>query len=233
MLGRYREALAALDTLGPSPPALSRAGVARVWILLFQGRFTQSGKTLDALSAGERRSDEAVRLAWYLARFNRDPQGMLRALEGVPAFLGDEVTSLLRADAYFLLHENAKAKAAAAEARRAIEDAPRTGLLRAKSRLELMDGHREAALALADRFVADTPITADATNGPDALYNRAVIEVQAGRTAAALSDLETLVDSQHGTTFSAATLKADPDWDPVRQDPRFVAAVEKFALREN
>ena len=63
------------------------------------------------------------------------------------------------------------------------------------------------------------PISADALDGPLIATNLAAIYAQLGRRDQALAALETLVRQIGGPT--PGMLRVEPQWDPLRDDPRF------------
>ena len=58
-------------------------------------------------------------------------------------------------------------------------------------------------------------------------WGRAVIMAQLGETGKALDEIEQLL-ARPGT-FSVHELRLDPDFDPIRDDPRYLALLRKYA----
>jgi hypothetical protein len=53
------------------------------------------------------------------------------------------------------------------------------------------------------------------------LVYAAQIQVRVGDYDAAFDQLKTALSHLSGQTMSAAMLKLDPNWEPIRSDPRF------------
>ena len=66
----------------------------------------------------------------------------------------------------------------------------------------------------------------DALEGRYVAEERARILVQAGEVDAALDEIEELLAGPG--LLSVHTLRLDPRWDPIRDDPRFHALLEKY-----
>jgi TolB-like protein len=83
-------------------------------------------------------------------------------------------------------------------------------------------GRFEEALALADLLVNENPYEKDALVAITPVYNRAMVRAITGDREGALSDLETSL-SMHGTLAPTRWfIHHNPDWDFMRDDPRFV-----------
>ena len=63
------------------------------------------------------------------------------------------------------------------------------------------------------------PISRDAYDGPLIATKLAVIYAQAGETDRAFELLDDLMKMPNGPT--PGTLRVEPEWDPLRSDPRF------------
>ena len=117
--------------------------------------------------------------------------------------------------------EAARAFAAAreavlAEAKESPNDAK---ILIMRGLVECMLGRAEEAIAAGERAAQLLPISADALDGPLVATNLAAIYALLGRREQALELLERLVRQIGGPT--PGTLRLEPQWDPLRDDPRF------------
>jgi serine/threonine-protein kinase len=88
-------------------------------------------------------------------------------------------------------------------------------------------GRREETLREARWLEQSVVYRNDAFFGPMVAHRRAKILAQAGEVDAALDEIERVLagPSWH---FSVHTLRLDPRWDPIRDDPRFQALLEKY-----
>ncbi|MEO6969432.1 MAG: hypothetical protein ABI217_00880 [Chthoniobacterales bacterium] len=77
------------------------------------------------------------------------------------------------------------------------------------------------ALGLARKSADLLPPEKDAVGGPSALTGLAEVEACAGETAEAVKNLAKLLSLPAGYSVSIASLKIDPVWDPIRNDPGF------------
>ena len=76
------------------------------------------------------------------------------------------------------------------------------------------------------------PMSHDVIVGAFYLERLARVEAEVGETQSAIDHLEQLLSSSGGETVSVATLRIDPVWDPMRDDPRFKALLAKHAVGE-
>jgi serine/threonine-protein kinase len=82
-------------------------------------------------------------------------------------------------------------------------------------------GLKDMAIAEGRRAVTLLPISRDAFAGPEYLGYLAQIYVRVGENEPAIAILKQLMSIPAGLSMSAAMLKLDPVWDPLRKDPRF------------
>jgi TolB-like protein/Flp pilus assembly protein TadD len=80
-------------------------------------------------------------------------------------------------------------------------------------------GRKEDALRGGRRAIELLPISKDAYDGPLLATNLAAIYAQVGERDLALEQLATLVEVPNGPT--PGTLRVEPEWNPLRGDPRF------------
>jgi serine/threonine-protein kinase len=80
-------------------------------------------------------------------------------------------------------------------------------------------GENEKAIAAGRRAVELTPITTDAMSGHTYLIMLAKIYARADEPYLAVKTIHTALTTPG--MISVASLQLDPDWDPIRDDPRF------------
>ena len=80
-------------------------------------------------------------------------------------------------------------------------------------------GQKEEAFAAIKRAAALAPISQDAVEGANWMGALAEVYVLTGDSEAALEQLAKVVKLPNGMTYG--NLLLNPDWDPVRDDPRF------------
>jgi TolB-like protein/Flp pilus assembly protein TadD len=90
-------------------------------------------------------------------------------------------------------------------------------------------GRKEEALREGRRAVELLPVEKDAINGPLMIKYLAMIAAWAGDKDLACEQLATAV--RPPSTVSYGQLKLEPDWDPLRGDPRFEKIVASLAPR--
>ena len=117
--------------------------------------------------------------------------------------------------------EAARAFAAAREAvlTQAKESPNDAKILIMRGLVECMLGRTAEAIAAGERAAQLLPISADALDGPLVATNLAAIYALLSRREQALELLERLVRQIGGPT--PGTLRVEPQWDPLRDDPRF------------
>ncbi|PYK40536.1 MAG: hypothetical protein DME60_07845, partial [Verrucomicrobia bacterium] len=88
-------------------------------------------------------------------------------------------------------------------------------------------GRKEEALREGRRAVDLLPLAKNALDGPDVLYSYAVICAWTGERDLAIEQLQALAKMPAGAHYG--DLRLDPDWDPLRGDPRFEKIVASLA----
>ena len=86
-------------------------------------------------------------------------------------------------------------------------------------------GEKDAAIAEAKRAMELVPESVDAFDGPVCTQSLAETYMVVGEYDKALEIVDGLLSRPSQVTV--ATLKLNPLWDPVRQDPRFIAMLKK------
>jgi TolB-like protein/Tfp pilus assembly protein PilF len=84
-------------------------------------------------------------------------------------------------------------------------------------------GLKDEAIAEGRRAVDLLPISRDAFAGTEYALQLAHIYARVGETDQAIALLQQLMSIPAGLSVSAARLRVDPSWDPLRADPRFLA----------
>jgi TolB-like protein/Flp pilus assembly protein TadD len=86
-------------------------------------------------------------------------------------------------------------------------------------------GRKEEAIREGQRAIELLPESKDAFDGPQVTVGLAQIYTWTGEKEQALQLLDHSLSTPNGLTV--ALLKLDPVWDPLRQDPRFIAMLKK------
>ena len=163
--------------------------------------------------------------AWDLHWVLDEPRREL-LLRLTPVALYDDrgLWGLVMAQAYALLGQKEEVKKYAEEARRDYErqsaEAPNDAQRHLFLGLALAYLGREVkAVAEGERALALTPITKDARGGPYYQHQVVRIHILLGHQEKALDLLEPLLKIP--SFLSPGWLKVDPNFDPLRQNPRF------------
>ena len=86
-------------------------------------------------------------------------------------------------------------------------------------------GDKAGAAAEAERAMQVLPESKDAFNGPDVTETAAKIYATIGDNDRAINLVTGLL--QRPAALTVATLKLDPEWEPLRNDPRFQKLIAK------
>ena len=107
---------------------------------------------------------------------------------------------------------------------------------RALSLLAMIDaglGRKEQAVQEAEQACNLAAFETSAMNAPIVRCNLAVVYAWNGQTDLAISELNTLVNTPAGSNLPAqptyGDFKLNPLWDPLRNDPRFTAIMNRLA----
>jgi len=237
-LRRYAEANSAYDRALAMVPDDFETQVARVQMLQTSGDFDAASKALAAIPPDIDPAGSISFARWQLALVRRQPDAALAALEHASAWLLNswpntrEPLALLRAQALAQKGEVGPAHAAFLEAQQALEgllDKPRAQA-EAQSDLALVYaglGQKDAALESGRRATETLPYSRDDMVGGYYLAQLAMVEAQVGEKQSALNHIEQLLAIPVGHVLSRASLRLDPVWDPLRNDPRFQKLCEE------
>ncbi|HEX3122069.1 MAG TPA: tetratricopeptide repeat protein, partial [Rhodanobacteraceae bacterium] len=178
---------------------------------------------------------------WYTVNLlARDYPAALAVLEQAPAgfFTQSEFTKAhYQARVFQVQDDHARAHKAWVDAREQmrirIKAEPDQATLHASLALALAgSGECDEALGEARLAVQLEPVSRNAVFGPRRLDPQARVSARCGRVDEAIDQLRHLLQIPAGEVVSAASLRLDPDWDPIRADPRFQSLLEKYSSSE-
>src|SRR5205823_3100903 len=86
-------------------------------------------------------------------------------------------------------------------------------------------GNKEEALRQARRAEELLPIARDSFDGPIIATTAAAVNAEIGENDLAIEQLHSLIGIPNGPT--GGLLRAEPEWNPLRADPRFQALIER------
>jgi tetratricopeptide (TPR) repeat protein len=242
-LRRYAEADAAYARSLAIFPGDIEAQEQRAASMMYSGDMAAAARILAAIPADTDPQGSVSLLRYKLAMTTRQPDVALAAIVNSPDWLMTRwehslaPLSLLRAQALALKGEAGPARIAFLRAEQELQsllDKPHESA-DAQSYLGLVYaglGQKEAALKAAGAAVDLLPMSRDVIVGAFYLERLARVEAQVGETESAIDHLSQLLSSAGGETVSVATLRIDPVWDPIRDDPRFNALLAKHAVGE-
>jgi TolB-like protein/Tfp pilus assembly protein PilF len=208
----------------------------RASIYQAEGNLEEAAKSLAQVNA-QTKSDVAVRIKltqfrlernMEKLRFVRDREARLQFASGIEK--GSKQVGLALAQR--VAGDTALAKTYAEQARNTLEslknDQPDNSFVAAALAVDyaLLD-LKDAALNEAQRAVTLSPSNKDRLSGPGFEENLALVEVLVGENSRATATLTRLLQTPYGgwlyspTPVTAALLKLDPIWDPLRADPGF------------
>ena len=123
-------------------------------------------------------------------------------------------------------------QAKAQETYRIVQKSASSALLQQSGRAELHMalafsnaglGLKKEAINEAQRAIELLPVSRDALSGSGMQVYAAQVFVRVGDFGSAFEILQAALTQLSGQSISAALLKLDPSWDPIRNDPRFAS----------
>lgn len=241
MLRDYEKANETIDrALALNPTGLEPLEVKAKLAIAENGDFSVAEKAFDAVKSVPMSKEQKLKTTgsridvFLLERKYRE------ALEMAESIPDDDVTAFLPHlwSKYFYvgfsrkaLHDEdgaraafLKAKAAAEEQAKRTPDAEESHIQLAKTLAFL--GERDAALAEALRASELVPESKDAFGGPEVMESVAQVYAILGEKDRAIEVLDGLLSRPSGMTVQ--TLKVNPIWDALRNEPRFQDLLTKY-----
>ena len=237
MLRQFPAALKTYDRLLDIVPNDPETVASEAKIYQAEGNLEQAGKLLVGVNAQtpsfnafltkmnqlflERHFDEAIRLIHS------------RLLESPNV---SDIDRLFNPFFLVLAQENAGdivgARATAQQMLRPLEplsqkDPDNPHFAQALSIIHAVLGQKDAAIEEAQRAITLLPSGKDAVDGPMAEENLAFVEVLVGDKNGAIPRLQHLLQIPYSNCLTPALLRLNPQWDPLRDDPRFQKLCEE------
>jgi serine/threonine-protein kinase len=178
--------------------------------------------------------------AWILTLRRKFPE----ALEVLQQFRGETLANsttaprpkaLLEGQLYLYQGDKEKARTAFEQARtveeQLVREAPQEPTRHGQLGLIFAAlGQKEEAINEGKRAVELLPESGDAFDGPQATESLALIYAWTGEFDEAFRLLDHLL-AVPNFSLSVPVLKLDPSWDPLREDPRFQALIDKHSVK--
>ena len=232
-LGRYEEADRHYDRASILSPDWWAPYAERAWVKFCSTGSAAEGRRLLEESQSQVRGDltlfDFARIRFALLEGNgREALEQIRKLTQNAASSHELFTPKgeYYARAYTLLHEPSLALAyydsARALAAAKVKSEPGESQYYSALGIALAGlGRKDEAIAAGKRGVELLPASKDALDGQYRLYELARIYVLVGENEAALGQLKLLLSRPCGLIVSPRSLRADPTWAPLKDDPRF------------
>src|SRR5882724_7979486 len=237
MLRRFPAALKTYDRVLDIVPNDPNTVAFEAKIYQAEGHLEQAGKLLSGLNAQtpsfnifqaeinqlilERRCDEAIRLIQSRLAESRDMSDIEKLFNPFFLVFAQECAG-----------DIAGARATAQQLLPSLEtlvkkDPDNPNFAAALSLIHAVLGEKDAATKEAKRAIALLPSAKDAVDGPTFEENLAFVEVLVGDKDGAIPRLQHLLQIPYNNCLTPALLRLNPQWDPLRGDPRFQKLCEE------
>jgi TolB-like protein/Flp pilus assembly protein TadD len=224
--------------IAAAPQAFAPVGFKAYVAVLSKGDLTLAEKQLSSIAADSDPNGMVAREQWWLLMLQRN---FPEALAVAEKFLGETLViettapvpkALLKGIIHSLQGDKAKAQVELEQARiisdNLLREAPEDAARHAQHGLILAAlGQKQEAIAEGKRAVELQPESQDAFDGPKITASLAQIYAFTGESDEAFRLIDHLLQVPNGLTVSI--LKLDPAWDPLRNDPRLQALIDKYA----
>ncbi len=241
MLRNYDAANKTIDrALAIDPNALEPLEVKSKLAIAEKGDFSVAENAFEAVKSIPMTNEQKAKIASERADvliLERKYREGLQEAESLP---DDMLASHSKGlgDKYYLvgfarkaLHDEAGARAAFLKAKGAIEEQLKRSPDAADTHVQLAKvlaylNEKDSALAEAQRATELQPESKDAFGGPEITAEVAEVHAILGNNARVIEILDGLLGRPSGVTVQG--LKINPIWDPLRNDSRFQALIDKY-----
>jgi TolB-like protein/Tfp pilus assembly protein PilF len=227
--------------IAAAPEAFAPIGLKAYLAILSKGDLALAEKQFSAIAAEKEPNGMIVWSRWWFLMLQRKFPEALAVAEKFPGEIlildttAPAPKALLKGIIHSLQGDKPKAQIEFEQARviseNLVREAPKDPERLAQHGLILAAlGRKEEAIAEGKRAVELLPESQDAMDGPKTTASLAKIYALTGESDEAFRLIDHLLHVPNGLTVPA--LKLDPVWDPLRQDPRFQALVDKYAAKQ-
>jgi tetratricopeptide (TPR) repeat protein len=202
---------------------------AKAMVYVAQGNLEEARKVIRSAA----RTVDPTQLAAYFGTYwdlywvlDEDMQQLLLRLPLAPFGDARVTWAIVIAQTHYIRGDLEKARVYADTARieieRVLKDSPNDAQQHVFMGLaQAMLGKKPEAIRYGERAVEITPVTRDAYTGVYLKYILARIYIMVGETDRAIDQLESVLRVPF--YVSPGWLRIDPEWDPIRNNPRFKA----------
>jgi TolB-like protein/Flp pilus assembly protein TadD len=244
MLRNFDAANKTLDrALALNPTAFGPLEVKSKLAIAEKGDFSVAEKAFDAVKSRPMSNEEKLRTAGGRADvflLEQKYKEGLREAESLPDDLLTSIPSALCGKYYLIgfarkaLRDETGARAAFLKAKDLVEAQLKQSPDAADMHIQLAKvlaylGQKDAALAEAQRAAELRPESKDAFGGPEITEGVAGVYCIVGENGRAIELLDGLLSRPSNVTVPG--LKVNPIWDPLRNDPRFQALIDKYGTK--
>jgi TolB-like protein/Tfp pilus assembly protein PilF len=230
--------------LASDPTAFGLLELKSKLAIFEKGDFSVAEKAFAAVKSVPMSNEQKLRTVFARADvflLERKYEKGLREAESLPDDLVAPIYPTALSGKYFLigfarkaLQDEAGARAAFLKAKDPLEAQLKKSPDAAEMRIQLAKvlaylGEKDAALAEARRATELVPESKDALGGPEIAVGVAEVHALLGDNDRAIEILDGLLSRPSAVTVQG--LRVNPIWDPLRNDPRFQALLDKYGAK--